>query len=227
MKSQPMNRAMCSSHSQQRGIVLLFTLIAMLIMMLGAVAVMRSFNVSLNTAGNIAFKRDMTGQSERAVDAVLAQFRAGGALSTFDARKTTTSSLNYSARILPSNAQGVPKVLGTSGFVDPDTSVTVGVVANDITVAGQAMTIRYVIDRQCATDGEEITLGATACRLASNNAPTGTSSANLQGADRISMCSTCVSAIPQSVIYRLSIRIDGPRGTQSFYQSTFTLPSTS
>jgi len=210
---------------KQRGVVLLFAMIALLVMLIGSVALMRSFNASMFSAGNIAFKRDMQSQSERAVDTALSMFRAGGTLNSAAGRAANNSASNYSAVMLAVNLQGIPKVLGTDAFVDPDTGATVGVVTNDISPSGQAVTIRYVIDRQCSVVGDESALGAASCKLAANPVPAGTSTSNLQGADRASLCATCTSASPQGVIYRLSIKVAGPRGTQSFFQSTFTVPS--
>jgi type IV pilus assembly protein PilX len=218
---------MRSRPKKQRGVVLLFTMIALLVMLIGCVALMRSFNASMFTAGNISFKRDMQSQSDRAVDAALNMFRSGGVLNLAATRAASVSSSNYSAVMLAVNEQGIPKVLGTDAFDDPDTGATVGVVANDISPIGQAVTIRYVIDRQCSAAGNELALGAASCQLAGNPVPAGTSTSNLQGADRASLCATCVSAVPQGVIYRLSIKVTGPRGTQSFFQSTFTVPSSS
>ncbi len=43
--------------SRQRGVVLIFTLIALLILTIGAVALMRSMNTALFGAGNLAFRR--------------------------------------------------------------------------------------------------------------------------------------------------------------------------
>jgi type IV pilus assembly protein PilX len=212
--------------SRQRGVVLLFSLIALGIMLIVAVALVRSFNSSLFTAGNIGFKRDLQNQSERAVDKVLTEFRSGGNLASPTARQSTNTAYNYSARMLSVNPQGIPKVLGTSGFTDPDTSIVVGVVGNDIPL-GTYGSVRYVVDRLCATTGDETSLGAGVCRLADNPVPVGTSLSNLQGADRAPLCPTCASAAPQGVVYRLSIKVTGPRNTQSFFQSTFTVPSSS
>ena len=72
--------------SQQRGVVLLFSLIALVIMLIAAVALIRSFNSSLFSAGNIGFKRDMRNQSELAVSTALGYFRSGAALSYTDAK---------------------------------------------------------------------------------------------------------------------------------------------
>ncbi|MBC8067528.1 MAG: hypothetical protein IAG13_04270 [Deltaproteobacteria bacterium] len=192
-----------------------------------AVALVRSFNSSLFTAGNIGFKRDLQNQSERAVDKVLAEFKSGGNLASPTARQATNTTYNYSARMLTVNPQGIPKVLGTSGFTDPDTGTLVGVATNDLDLPDSKVKIRYVVDRLCATAGDETSLGAGSCRLADNPVPAGTSLSNLQGADRAPLCPTCASAAPQGVVYRLSIKVTGPRNTQSFFQSTFTVPSSS
>ena len=71
--------------SRQRGVVLLFSLIALVVLLIAAVALMRSFNTSLFMSGNVAFKRDLQNQGERAMDSVLTEFRTG-ALNTATAR---------------------------------------------------------------------------------------------------------------------------------------------
>ena len=204
----------------QRGVVLLYSLIALAIMLIAAVAVIRYFQSSLFTAGNIAFKRDMQNQSERAVDVVLKLFNTG-ALSKPASRANNLLTSNYSASMLAVNAQGIPNLLGdntaftTAGYTN----------ANDITVAGQAITIRYVVDRLCSSAGDpsEVT-----CIVADNPAPAGTSSSNLQGPDRILDGGASGTPTPtgsKTFVYRLSIRVNGPRNTQAFFQSTFATPN--
>ncbi len=199
--------------------MLLFSLIALVIMLIAAVALVRSFNTTLYTAGNIGFKRDMQNQSERAVDTVLTAFRTG-ALSTPAARAANVAGNNYSATMLSVNAQGIPDalVLGDSAFAATYT-------APDLRSSDASIAVRYVVDRLCSTVGNETTLGAAGCVLADNPTPAGTSSSNLQGADRAPLCPTCSSAAPQGVVYRVSVKVTGPRNTQSFFQSTFTVPS--
>lgn len=204
----------------QRGVVLLYSLIALVIMLIAAVALMGSFNSSLFTAGNIAFKRDMQNQSERAVDQVMTAFRPGGSLNTPTSRMANAPGSNYSATMLPSNTQGIPNALALS-----DADFVAAYTAADLKSEDGSVTIRYVVDRLCTTTGDETALGAAGCVLAENPTPAGTSSSNLQGADRAPLCPTCASAAPQGVIYRLSIKVTGPRRTQSVFQSTFTVPS--
>ena len=222
MKTHTFSRALRPGGAQQRGVVLLFSLIALGIMLIVAVALVRSFNSSLFTAGNIGFKRDLQNQSERAVDVVLNEFRSNGNLASPAARGSNNPAYNYSATMLPVNAQGIPDALQNN-----TTFSAVGSTGKDIPVTSMNVTVRYVVDRLCATTGDETSLGAGVCRLADNPVPVGTSLSNLQGADRAPLCPTCSSAAPQGVVYRLSIKVTGPRNTQSFFQSTFTVPSSS
>lgn len=212
--------------SRQRGVVLLFSLIALVVLLIAAVALMRSFNTSLFMSGNVAFKRDLQNQGERAIDKVLTTFRAGGALDSKGARSANLLASNYSASMLASNAQGIPNVLQNDISFN-----TVGTATNDITkdneptLTDQGVSIRYVVDRMCSTAGDETTLGAGSCLLADNPGPAGGSASNMMSADKAPLCSTCASAAPQGVVYRLTVRVRGPRDTQAFFQSTFTVPS--
>ncbi len=208
------------SASRERGVVLLFALIALVVLLIAAVALMRSYNTSLSLAGNVAFKRDLQNQGERAMDVVLTAFRTG-ALSTTAARAANLQSSNYSAIMLPANTQGIPTAQQSDTAITP----AFGTTANDITVPNQQITIRYVVDRMCSIAGDETALDSSVCLQADSDVPSGTSATNLQGADRGPLSSGVKSAVPQAVIYRLTIRVSGPRDTRSFFQSTFSVPS--
>ena len=201
--------------SRQRGTVLLFALITLTIMLISAVALVRSFNGTLFNAGNLAFKRDLMNQGERVVPTVLALMQTG-ALASAATRANHAIAKNYSASILTTNARGIPNAL-----LNDATFATVGNVANDVTVAEQAVAIRYVVDRLCKTTGLDATLGADKCTLADRNASNARDAANLLGAEDAS--SGGAGAVPQQVVYRLSIRVTGPRNTQAFFQTTFSL----
>lgn len=213
------------SASRQRGVVLLFSLIALVVLLIAAVALMRSFNTSLFMSGNIAFKRDLQNQGERAIDVVMAKFRSTGALSTAAARKDNSLQNNYSAKALSVNDQGIPDALQSSSEF-----AKVGVDTNDITpsnetsLANQAVNIRYVVDRMCNDVGDEKTLGSANCLLADSQSEPGASFAEWQSAAGLSLNGNSTAA-PQGVVYRLTVRVQGPRNTQAFFQSTFTVPS--
>lgn len=211
------------SSARQRGVVLLFSLIALVVLLIAAVALMRSFNTSMFMSGNIAFKRDLQNQGERAIDRVMNEFRAGGALNTAAARSANRAASNYSATALAVNLQGIPNALQSDANFG-----AVGVTGNDITpaneatLANQAVSIRYVVDRMCSVTGDERAVSAN-CLLVSEPCPAGGSSS-----DPVNPCrnsSGGAGAASQGVVYRLSVRVQGPRNTQAFFQSTFTVPS--
>jgi Tfp pilus assembly protein PilX len=191
------------SASSQRGVVLIFTLIVLLILTIGAVALLRSTNSSLFSAGNLAFRRDLVNQGEQAVSNVLNQFKTGGAL--VSATSNSLASANYSASMLATNQQGVPLAL-----LNATTFGTVGLTANDIVGATPDVVIRYVIDRMCTTSGPS---SAAIC-VQSSAAPTGGTAVAI----------AAPITPPTATVYRLSVRVSGPRSTQVFLQTTFTKP---
>jgi type IV pilus assembly protein PilX len=183
----------------QRGVTLLIAIIALVVMTIGAVALVRSTNTSLRLSGNLAFKRDLVNQAERGVALALADLRAGP-LSTPNSRIANAAARNYSATALNST-QGIPDVLLN------DTTFASTFTRADTTDTG--ITVRYVIDRQCNAAGA---FDATQCTSVSK-------SADQPGGDNpISLGSI------ESPVYRVSVRVTGPRGAQSFMQTTLALP---
>jgi type IV pilus assembly protein PilX len=196
----------------QRGVVLLFGLIALALMMIGAAAMLRSMNTSMFNAGNIGFKRDMANQVERAMTEVANDLLAGN-LATEVIRQANRTARNYSSTLLPSNAQGIPNAL-----LSDSVFAAVGTSARDITVNGQAVTLRYVIDRLCANTG---IADATHCTMTNDPISPGGGSRNAGGAAASTIAGS--GATTQRVVYRLSVRATGPRNTQAFFQTTMTL----
>jgi type IV pilus assembly protein PilX len=189
--------------SRERGVVLIFTLIILLILTIGAVALVRSMHTSLFSAGNLGFRRDLVNQGEQAVSNVMTEFKTGifaPSIST----QADNSAANYSSTMLATNAQGVPNALLNSTAFG-----AVGVVGNDITGATPDVNIRYVIDRLCSQTGPS----SGAVCVQSSAAPTGQNAYTNAGLPP-----------PSATVYRLSVRVSGPRSTQIFLQTTFTKP---
>jgi type IV pilus assembly protein PilX len=202
-----MNTVIHSARSRQRGVVLIFALIVLLILTIGGVALMRSMHSSLFSAGNLAFRRDLTNQGEQAVANVMAQFNnPASALGTPGATDNDVISANYKATTLPTNPQGVPTALLSDTVFN-----TVGQNSNDITGATADVTIRYMIDRLCIAPAG---IASSALCVQSSGTPTGgTHNRN-----------TAV-APPSATVYRLSVRVSQTsRNTQVFLQTTFTKP---
>ena len=198
--------------THQRGVTMLFGLIALAIMMIGAAAMVRSMNTSMMMSGNLGFKRDLTNQAERATAKVMTLMNTG-ALKTEAARQSTDKNSNYSAKRLDTNLQGVPLEL-----VSDATFANAGVSGNDINVPDQGVVVRYVVDRLCHDVGAAV---STQCLMSDPGAPVGGSAAEALRAEDSS--ATGGGVLPRQTVYRLSIRVSGPRGTQAYFQTTFTL----
>lgn len=191
---------------------MLFGLFALAIMLIAAAAMIRSYGTAMTNAGNLGFKRDLTNQAERAAATVIAAMQSGS-LGAETARQTSSTALNYSSTLLPSNAQGLPNALITDSSFS-----SVGVTSNDISVTDQAVTIRYVVDRMCANTG---IAAADHCVMADDLNPQGGNGSVSNIAEDSS--SGGAGALGQRVVYRISIRVTGPRSTQAYLQTTVTL----
>jgi len=183
-------------------VVLIYTLIILLILTIGAVALMRSTQTSLFSAGNLTFRRDLVNQGEQATATVIAAFKTG-VLSSSASTQSDNQAANYSSTMLASNAAGVPNAL-----LNNTTFAAVGTSANDIVGATPDVTIRYVIDRMCSATGASF---AANC-VQSTASPTG---GQIPGNGL---------PPPSATVYRLSVRVSGARNTQVFLQTTFTKP---
>jgi len=190
--------------ARERGVVLIFTLIILLILTIGAVALMKSMNYSLFSAGNLTFRSDLVNQGEQAVAYVLAEFQPGGALVNSATTNVNQPSLNYSATTLPANTQGVPTALFNN------TAFAAVASASDITGATSDVKIRYIIDRLCSATGASL---GNDC-VQSTAQPTGL---GIVGGGNGSGLPP-----PTATVYRLTVRVTGLRGTQVFLQTSFT-----
>ena len=178
---------------------MVIVLIALLILMIGGIALIRSADTSMVTAGNLAFKRDMVNQGERGIAKVVSALTSG-ALSGETTRETDALASNYSATVLASDVRGVPLVL-----VDSAAFTAAGMSAADLTDATSGVTIRFVIDRQCTTTGAFDAATCMTSPTASDKA--GTSWIKRAGGEN-------------RPIYRISVRVIGPRRTEAYLQRT-------
>jgi len=96
----------------------------------------------------------------------------------------------------------------------------VGVVGNDIEITDQKVKIRYVVDRMCSEDGDQNVLGKTKCVQIDASGQPGRGSRNWVSAED-SANNGAAGAQTLQPVYRVSIRVTGPRDTQSFFQATF------
>lgn len=188
----------------QKGVALFVALIALVVMMIAAVALIRSTDTAQMISGNLAIKRDMTHESEVAVQAALANFTGTGLLVTESSRLNDVSGANYSASVLPSNAAGIPNKLLQA-------SVTGETAAYSTSSYKSGVTYRYVIDRLCPKAG--VQKDCQSLTVASSNF--------INDVDVSQNAGKGLGKKDVGVIYRISVRLTDPRGTSSYFQTTF------
>lgn len=199
---------------KERGVIMIIALLTLAIMMVGAVAAIRSMNVSLASVGNLGFKRDMANSAEQALRQVRDTMRTGS-LATEASRLTTNNALNYSAAMLPTSPEGIPQAMLTMSNSDAGVYRTLngrGVAGNQIDVTQNgvvSVSLHYLIERMCRNEGE---VSMETCQTVGASPMGG----GCKGPE-------CVETPPQP-LYRVTVRATGPRNTQSFFQATYTAP---
>lgn len=189
---------------KQRGVVLLFTMIVLVLLLISAIALVRSVDSSQIIAGNIAFKRDLLNQGQRGITIAKKSLSDGGVLADGAKRQKDLLANNYSATMLEANAQGIPKIL-----LSDKAWAKSGMTGADIIDSTSGVAIRYVIDRLCTETGSP---DSAKC-VVTTRIPSG-------GSDFLLTRRAGGSTPP---VYRISVRVTGPHNTQTYMQSTFTL----
>lgn len=196
---KPLTTPRPAARRAQAGAVLLFALVALAVLLVGGVALLRTMDSSLLQSGNLGFKRDLVNQAERGAAQAITLFTSG-ALASETSRESNLLTQNYSATRLASDSHGIPTLL-----LDDAAYSAAGMQAADLSDSSTGVTLRFVIDRQCASTGDFI---ATSCMTASNGADTAAD-------DRYRKVNA-----QNRPVYRISVRASGPRNTQAFFQTT-------
>jgi len=202
--------------NKQRGVVLFFTLIALLAMSLAAVALIRSVDTSSMIAGNLAFKQSATNAGDAGIEAAVAWLAITDAGTTLPVVSDPAHPFNNDA--------------ATSGYyssVDPTKSLTVDFnwdstdscgtdptdCANDV-VDATGNTIRFIIQRMCRDANTPLNL--TQCLYSGASEDKNGQAIPLP--QDICQGAGCPKAgqIPQ---IRITSRVQGVKNTVSYIQS--------
>ena len=204
----PMNRA--RSNESQRGVALFFALIAMVVLSLGAVALLRSVDTASSVAGNLAFRQatmaPVTDSVERAVDAI---FNAAGANKIPDLGAVDPAHLYHpSYRAAADAANGLPTIL-TGDYTTMKTAYTGAGYGSYTDPVGYE--VRYVVERLCqpgfvGTDQGQMNIN---CDMLPPKVSPAKTTGKLLG-----------PKVPPFPLYRVTIRVDDPNSkTATFAQA--------
>lgn len=178
---------------QQKGLVLFIALIALVAMSLAAAALVRSVDSGVLVAGNLAFKQSAIMSAETGIS-------------------DAYSYINTNIASLDTNSAGYFALLDDAK--DLKSNITWGA-GNSFLVAGDNITgneTRFILQRMCWADG--------AVDAIPNNClqGDGTKAAGSQSVQNY-VTQAPGSANTQSVVYRVTVRVTGPKNTKSYLQA--------
>ena len=200
---------------RSRGAVLPLVLIVLVVMMLGGVALVRSLDTSAMLSGNLAFKRESLNRTTVGLSAAFLQIKSDkfknysesstGCDSTLPAASCTDVaqwlSMNYSPRLLETDGNGVPLILKDKTRFDAKFNSALNVIDRS---AGSE--VRFLIERMCNGFGPS---NEKMCVVSDHFERGGSYRQEKPGAASLPM-------------YRVTIRSDGVRNTQTYAQAIVT-----
>lgn len=218
---------------RQRGVSLIFALIALVALLVASIALVRSVGSGSQVLGNIAFQQDTIAAADLAMAEASAYILnattdltassgavSGGAASTRSGfYANTQDTLDVTGQQLSSltTRQLVDWDMDGCKYATVGSYATCNIFPHDVDMSGAASsttTARYVIFRLCAADGA---MSGTSCAKASaSNSQEGGSnkgecSVENDGCNRLGSSS--------SAYYRIVVRVVGARGTTSFTET--------
>lgn len=178
---------------KQKGLVLFISLIALVAMSLAAAALVRSVDSGVLVAGNLAFKQSAIMSAETGIA---------------DAYKY----INDNLTTLDNSAQGYFALFDDAKNLKSNATWGAG---NSFLVANDAITgneTRFILQRMCWADGDPSATPNNCLSGDGNKAPSSQSSQTYAN-------QSAASGSTQSVVYRVTVRVTGPKNTRSYLQA--------
>ncbi len=186
----------------QEGVVLFIALIVLVAMSLAGVALLRGVDTGTIIAGNLAFRQTSMHVGDLGVEAARA-WLIGQPVENL--KNDMTGNAYFSTW------QDVDFFGNDPVKADYDWTAAAQVAAAPFTPpTGYA--VRYVVHRLCESSGQVTDTGCVKVSGAAGTAASGTKGAAAYGTYAIS--------VPTSAMYRVTVRVTGPRNAQSYVQAT-------
>ena len=183
----------------QRGIVLVIALIVMVALSLAGIALMRSVDTSTAVVGNLAFTQASTLPANLAVEEAVAALFEDDLIPNVN--QDLPAQNYYATRQNGEDSRGIPEVLTTKAKAS-----ALARVLNP----GYGNEVRYVIERMCAPGVPATPSRADLVKFCDMLPPKPSGTTTME-TDKIEL--------PRIPLYRLTVRVDGPRNTVSFLQA--------
>jgi Tfp pilus assembly protein PilX len=204
----------------QRGVSLVFALMALVVISLAAVALVRSVDTTSLVIGNLGFKQDATSAASQAAEQAVTYLNtnAGTTLNTDHASvgyyASSRDSLDVTGQASTSNTRAVVDWTG-SGTCSLYSSGSFGTCvspSSEISLNGGNNKARYIILRLCASEGAP---SAVDCAVPIGSALVGGGNKGVQDYKN----GKAQVVVNSSQYYRIVVRATSARGTVSFTET--------
>ena len=183
---------------RQRGVVLIIALIVMVALALAGIALIRSVETNTAVVGNLALSQSATLPANLAVEEAVNALYEKNLIA--DVNKNLPAENYFATRQANEDARGVPDVLTTKAKADTLARKLDGGYGNEV---------RYVIERMCAAGIPDPPSRSDVVQYCDMLPPKPSGTTTME-TDKIEL--------PRIPLYRLTVRVDGPRNTVSFLQ---------
>lgn len=211
---------------RQGGIVLFFALLALAVMSIAAVALIRSVDTNALLSGNMVYRQSASTASNVALEGIAQNIAntvtLAGSLSHHPAQGYYANCSQFDtqpdALICDGNQLTSMTWDDANSSLAPNQTDGNDEIHNGIDRQGNE--IRYVVERMCNYSNAEINAGnaqsdASRCMMASSPSNGETCSHNIANLELFKPC----VATSDSPLYRITLRIAGPKNTLTFMQS--------
>ena len=188
---------------RQRGVVLFIALMALVAMSLAAVALIRSVDTNTIIAGNLAFKQAATASADSGLETAITW------LATTSATNANSLNADITANGYYSTSTADAKTLAAASTTLATGSL-IGNPPNPVGMDTSGNTISYVVQRMCTATG------AAAPATCLYGAP---SSSTYSQAVKDATQAGALLTTGNSVMYRITASVAGPKNTVSFIQA--------
>lgn len=224
-----------SGRPGQQGVILFIAMVALVILSFAGIAFMRMVDTASILAGNLAFNRAAVAISDAGMEAGRAQLIALDSIAVSGqcglTEKTARCLWKNGSDMTGANAPltGAPPTAGYFAWADPafnprthdwdnayqyDNTSFGWTTAQQTAAAG--FDVRYVIHRMCELAWTGALASQTGNPAISNCLTTANSGGKSQGA--ISVSNNQAGVTSSSALYRITIRVTGPRNSVSYIQ---------
>jgi len=204
----------------QRGVSLVFALMALVVISLAAVALVRSVDTSALVIGNLGFKQDATSAASQAAEAAVNYLTLNAGATLHNDRPndgyyaTSRDTLDVTGNGSTNNTRAVVDWEG-GGNCSLYAAGSFGTCVSpsaEISLNGGANRARYIITRLCATEGAP---AAVDCAVPIGSALTGGGNKGVQDYKN----SNFQTVVVNTQYYRIVVRATSARGTVSFTET--------